>query len=77
MQVILLAILLIGIAIAGFAVKMFLKPGGTFTKTCGSNFHPETGEPMPCSCSSDSPEDCESNKIPMSEIKINRETPEA
>jgi hypothetical protein len=59
MEVIIPAILLLALAIAGIAIKMFLKPGGSFTKTCGSKFDPETGKALPCSCASDSPEDCE------------------
>jgi hypothetical protein len=60
MQLFILAIILIAIAIGGIAIKMFLKPGSTFTKTCGSSFDPQTGRAKPCSCHSDSPEDCDS-----------------
>lgn len=60
-HVFLLALLLIGLAIGGIAIKMFLVPGGTFTKTCGS-VDPTTGKAKPCSCASGNPEDCESSK---------------
>ncbi|GEM_PF-674583 len=60
MQVILLAIALLALAIGGIAIKMFLVPGGTFTKTCGSTFDPETGKAKPCACASGQPEDCHS-----------------
>ena len=59
MQIIILAIVLVAIAIGGIAIKMFLKPGGTFTKTCGSATNPKTGKPMPCSCKSEKPEECD------------------
>jgi hypothetical protein len=61
MQVIILAIILLAVAIGGIAIKMFLIPGGTFTKTCGSTFDPKTGKPVPCACASGKPEDCQSN----------------
>lgn len=64
MQIILLSILLLALAIGGIAIKMFVKPGGTFTKTCGSQFDPKTGKAMPCSCHSDHPEECSNNSTP-------------
>jgi len=45
-------------AILGIAIKMFLKPGETFTRVCGSKFDPKSGKPLPCSCQSQAPEDC-------------------
>ncbi len=59
MEVFFLAIILVGLAVAGIAIKMFLKPGGMFTRTCGSSFDPKTGKPMQCSCNNNKPEDCE------------------
>jgi hypothetical protein len=59
MQVILLAIVLLAIAIGGFAIKMFFIPGGTFKKTCGSTFDPVTGKEVNCACASGRPEDCQ------------------
>ncbi len=59
MHVYLLAIILIAVAVGGIAIKMFIKPGGTFTKTCGSATDPKTGKPMPCSCKSDEDRDCD------------------
>jgi hypothetical protein len=58
MQVILLAIVLLALAIGGIAIKMFLIPGGTFTKTCGSSFDPKTGKAVPCACASGHPDEC-------------------
>ncbi len=62
MQVILLAIALLALAIGGIAIKMFFIPGGTFTKTCGSTFDPETGKARPCACASGNPDDCHSSE---------------
>jgi len=58
MEVFLLSVLIVGLAIGGIAIKMFFKPGATFTKTCGSKFDPQTGKPIECSCHSQVPEDC-------------------
>jgi hypothetical protein len=58
MQVILLTIVLLALAIGGIAIKMFVVPGGTFTKTCGSSFDPKTGKAIPCACASGKPEEC-------------------
>jgi hypothetical protein len=59
MQLFILAIILIATAVAGIAIKMLLKPGGSFSKTCGSSFDPETGRTKPCSCHSESSEQCD------------------
>lgn len=58
MQAFFLAIILLALAIGGIAIKMFLVPGGTFTKTCGSTFDPDTGKAKPCACASGNPDDC-------------------
>ena len=65
MEVFILAILLLALAIGGIAIKMFFKPGASFTKTCGSNFHPKTGKPMPCSCASGGQEECHESPKPV------------
>lgn len=59
MDILLPAIILIALAVAGIAIKMFLKPQGRFTKTCASQFDPDTGKPMPCTCQSEKEEECE------------------
>lgn len=51
MKLFLLAIILVGIAIAGIAIKMFLQKGGQFSKSC-SNVQSEDGKKIPCSCHS-------------------------
>jgi hypothetical protein len=48
-KVLLFSVILIAIAIAAIAIKMFLKKDGEFRKSC-SSVDPETGEPLGCSC---------------------------
>jgi hypothetical protein len=62
MQVYILALILVALAIGGIAIKMFLVPGETFKKTCGSQFDPETGKAKSCACASGRPEDCETKR---------------
>ena len=62
MEVIILAVVLMGLAIGGFAIKMFLKPGATFQKSCTSSNDPDNGKPKSCACASGIPEDCVSTK---------------
>ncbi|MHC1702973.1 MAG: hypothetical protein AB9846_03595 [Tenuifilaceae bacterium] len=49
MKLFLFAVLLIGIAVLGIAIKMFFIKGSTFTKTCGS-VDPTTGKKIACTC---------------------------
>ncbi len=62
MEVIILAVILLALAIGGIAIKMFVKPGETFTKSCTSTYDPDTGKSKPCACASGMPEDCDSQK---------------
>lgn len=48
-KIILLSILIIGIAIAAIAIKLFVKKEGEFKKSC-SSVDPETGKRIGCSC---------------------------
>lgn len=51
MKLFLLAFALIGLAIAGIAVKMFFIKGGQFTKSCSSVDTDEHGNRVGCTCS--------------------------
>ncbi len=63
MEVIILAIVLLAIAIGGIAIKMFVRPGATFTKSCTSTYDPDSKKTRSsCACASGMPEDCESKK---------------
>lgn len=48
-KLLLLSIILLAVAIAGIAIKMFIKKGGEFKKQC-SSIDPETGTKLGCSC---------------------------
>jgi len=63
-KLILLSTILISIAIAAIAIKMFVKKNGEFKKSCSSIDH-ETGKPIGCSCgNADGGSTCE-NKAPV------------
>lgn len=49
LKILLITIVFLALAFAGFAVKMFFKKGGEFKKQC-STVDPETGQPLGCSC---------------------------
>lgn len=49
MKLFLLAIILVGLSIAGIAIKMFFLKGSSFVKTCGS-VDPLTGKKISCTC---------------------------
>ena len=58
LKLIILSIILVGLAIAGIAIKMFLKKDGEFQKSCGS-VDPDTGQRTGCSCGKSSDESCD------------------
>ncbi len=49
LKVLLISIIFIGLAFAGFAIKILLKKNGEFKKSC-SSIDPATGERYGCSC---------------------------
>ena len=48
-KVLLITIVFIGLAVAGFAIKMFFVKNGEFKKQC-SSVDPHTGKALGCSC---------------------------
>jgi len=61
LKILIISVVLIGLAIAGIAVKMFLKKGGEFKKQC-SSVDPDTGERFGCTCGkAEGGESCENN----------------
>lgn len=60
LKLLLITIVLVGIAIAGIAVKMFFKKGGEFQKSCGS-VDPSSGQRVACTCGKPEEERCENN----------------
>lgn len=58
-KLLLLSIILIGIAVAAIAIKMFVKKEGEFKKAC-SSVDPKTGKPIGCTCgNADGGESCD------------------
>lgn len=49
LQILLLSVILLGIAIAAIAIKMFVKKDGEFKKQC-SSVDPDTGKKLGCTC---------------------------
>jgi hypothetical protein len=58
LNLLIITILLIGLAVAGIAIKMFLKKDGEFQKVCGS-VDPDTGQRMACTCGKAADEICD------------------
>ncbi|MDY0101542.1 MAG: hypothetical protein RBS07_01300 [Lentimicrobium sp.] len=67
LKVIILTVLIVGLSIAGIAVKMFFKKGGEFKKSCGS-VDPHTGQRIGCSCGKAEGASCDNDKV-LSEVK--------
>lgn len=59
-KLIIIAIILLGIAFAGIAVKMFFIKGAEFKKSCGS-IDPSTGQKVGCTCGSESASGCDNS----------------
>ncbi len=57
LKVILIAVVLIGLALAGIGIKMFLKKDGKFEKHCSSV--DSNGKRIGCVCGDDSGAKCE------------------
>ncbi len=57
-KIIILAVIIVMLAFAGIAIKMFFIKGAQFKKTC-SSVDPLTGQKMGCSCSENKTETCE------------------
>ena len=61
LKILIVTVILLGLAIAGIAIKMFLKKGGEFKKQC-SSVDPVTGERFGCTCGKgDGSETCENS----------------
>jgi len=58
LKILLLAVMLVGLAWAAIAIKMFVSKNGRFTRNCGS-VDPVSGKPIPCSCEMNKPSTCE------------------
>jgi len=63
LQLLLITVVLVGLAVAGIAVKMFFKKGGEFQKSCGS-VDPTSGQRVACTCGKPEEERCENKNRP-------------
>jgi hypothetical protein len=62
LKVLIISIIFLGLAFAGFAIKILLTKNGEFKKSC-SSIDPDTGQSYGCSCgSADGGETCENKK---------------
>lgn len=57
LKLLLITVILVAIALAGIAVKMFVLKGGEFKKQC-SSVDPYTGRKLGCSCGGDGSGTC-------------------
>jgi hypothetical protein len=57
MTVLILTIILVSLAIAGIAIKMFLQKDGQFSKSC-SSVDASTGKRIGCECGEEDPKSC-------------------
>lgn len=57
-KLLLITVVLVGAAIAGIAIKMFVQKGGQFSKSC-SSVDVNTGEKIGCVCGDGDPKSCE------------------
>jgi hypothetical protein len=62
LQLIVISIVLIAIALAGLAIKMFFIKDGEFKKQC-SSIDPNTGMRLGCTCKSDEKIKCENETV--------------
>ena len=68
LKLLIISVVLIGLAIAGIAIKMFVKKGGEFQKSCGS-IDPETGKRTACTCGKEEGGTCK-NKHAHDEVEF-------
>jgi hypothetical protein len=60
LKLILVSIVLLALAFAGIAIKMFFFKDAEFTKSC-SSIDPESGKRLGCSCGGTESASCENN----------------
>jgi len=69
LKILLLSVVILAIAFAGFAVKMFFKKDGEFKKSC-SSVNPKTGERLGCVCGGEGGESCRNKEIEETRVKV-------
>ena len=69
-KLLLITVVFLALAFAGFAVKMFIKKDGEFKKQC-SSVDPNTGKKIGCHCDGEGDVSCDNkNKELLSKIKV-------
>ncbi|MBK7173036.1 MAG: membrane or secreted protein [Bacteroidales bacterium] len=58
LKLIIVAVILVGLSIAGIAIRLFLVKDGDFRKSC-SSVDPATGQKLGCSCEGSNESSCE------------------
>jgi len=61
-KLIIISIVLLGLAVAGIAIKMLIKKDGEFKKSC-SSVDPNTGQRLGCSCGNENEGSCRNKEI--------------
>jgi len=69
LKILLLSVVILAIAFAGFAVKMFFKKDGEFKKSC-SSVHPKTGERIGCVCGGEGDGSCKNKELKGPQVKV-------
>ena len=68
LELLIITIVILGLGIAGIAIKMFVKKDGEFQKSCGS-VDPGTGQRTSCSCGKSTDEMCH-NKHKFQDVEF-------
>jgi len=58
LKLLIIATLLVGLAIAGIAIRMFVLKDGQFKKSC-SSLDPQSGQKMDCTCGGNQEAGCD------------------
>ena len=61
-KLIIISVVLLGLAVAGIAIKMLVSKDGEFKKSC-SSVDPNTGERLGCSCGGENEDSCRNKEI--------------
>lgn len=70
LKLLLISVVFLAIAFAGFAIKMFIQKDGEFKKEC-SSVDPKTGKKLGCGCNGEGDGSCDNkDKEIISKIKI-------
>lgn len=69
LKLILITVVLVAIATALIAIKMFFVKGAVFTKTCSSDLDDASGKKMDCMCEKNPDYQCENYELHHGKLK--------